>query len=427
MANASGQAVLVRPGVLPVLGQHAEDTAVLHSTRTALSKAAHVTLTQLGRLDARIAAHLDGCVVAGPQGFKLLLEGLADPSAAAMFAVAAVVLEGRDRAGLEHCLAVTEAIPETVPGLISALGWVPRDVLAGIGRDLLLSQVPFRRRVGLAACRVHGVDPGAALTAGLCDATPGVRAEALRTAGTIGRKDQLSSVVAALDDSDADCQFWAAWSAVLLGNRSRGLDALAKVGLAEGPRQPRAFDLSLQAMSLGAAQAVLQQLSADPGQLRWHIMATGIVGDPIHVPWLMGHMVKKETARLAGEAFSLITGVDLAEQDLERKPPDQFESGPNDNPEDETIEMDPDEGLPWPASRRVQDWWDANRDGFEPGTRYFVGAPVADAHCLGVLKNGCQRQRILAAHYRCVLAPGTPLFNTSAPAWRQRTLLAQMG
>jgi hypothetical protein len=47
-------------------------------------------------------------------------------------------------------------------------------------------------------------------------------------------------------------------------------------------------------------------------------------------------------------------------------------------------------------------------------------------HCIDVLKSGYQRQRILAAHYLCRLNPGTPLFNTSAPAWRQQRLLAKM-
>ena len=60
------------------------------------------------------------------------------------------------------------------------------------------------------------------------------------------------------------------------------------------------------------------------------------------------------------------------------------------------------------------------------GTRYFMGAPVTREHCIDVLKNGYQRQRILAAHYLCLLEPGTPLFNTSAPAWRQQRLLADM-
>jgi uncharacterized protein (TIGR02270 family) len=415
-----------RPILQVVVSQHADEIAVLHGIRQAHVRSAHVALDRLGRLDARVAAHLDGCVVAGPEGFRLLLEGLAEPDAAAMFAVAALVLEGRDRTSLEQCLSVAEAVPETVPGVISALGWVPRDVLTGIGRDLLVAKSPFRRRLGLAACRLHGVDPGAFLPAAVRDPAPGVRAEALRTAGVLGRRDLASTVTAAHDDDDPDCRYWAAWSAVLVGDRNRGLDALTKAGLAEGPRQPRAFNLALQAASLGAGKAVLQQLSADPARLRWLIQGSGIVGDAASVPWLIGHMAVKETARLAGEAFSLITGVDLAWQDLERKPPDQFEAGPNDNPEDETVDMDPDDGLPWPTLRRVQDWWDANGARFEPGTRYFVGAPVARAQCLEVLKNGVQRQRILAAHSLCLVNPGTPLFNTSAPAWRQRMLLVQM-
>ena len=58
------------------------------------------------------------------------------------------------------------------------------------------------------------------------------------------------------------------------------------------------------------------------------------------------------------------------------------------------------------------------------GARYFMGAPVTREHCLDVVKNGYQRQRVLAAHYLCLLEPGTPLFNTSAPglAGSQRLL-----
>ena len=137
-------------------------------------------------------------------------------------------------------------------------------------------------------------------------------------------------------------------------------------------------------------------------------------------------MSNQRTSRLAGEAFSLITGTDLALLDLERKPPENIETGPNDDPDDPNVEMDPDDGLPWPDQAKVQAWWDKNSHRFQPGTRYFMGAPVTREHCIDVLKNGYQRQRILAAHYLCLLDPGTPLFNTSAPAWRQQKLLAQM-
>jgi uncharacterized protein (TIGR02270 family) len=130
--------------------------------------------------------------------------------------------------------------------------------------------------------------------------------------------------------------------------------------------------------------------------------------------------------RTAGEAFATITGASLEWDELERTPPENFEGGPNDNPDDSDVAMDPDDGLLWPDVERVQRWWSHNAFRFQPGVRYFLGAPVTRDHCIEVLKNGYQRQRILAAHYVCLLEPGTPLFNTSAPAWRQQKLLAQM-
>ncbi len=45
-------------------------------------------------------------------------------------------------------------------------------------------------------------------------------------------------------------------------------------------------------------------------------------------------------------------------------------------------------------------------------------------YCKQVLREGTQRQRAVAALLRCLLQPGTLLFPTAAPAWRQQRLLA---
>jgi len=137
-------------------------------------------------------------------------------------------------------------------------------------------------------------------------------------------------------------------------------------------------------------------------------------------------MTNEKTARLGGESFTLITGADLDGEQLERKPPKEFESGPNDDPDDPNVEMDEDDGLPWPDAAKIERWWAANGGRFQKGMRHFMGAPVTRERCMDVLKKGCQRQRIMAAQYLCLLEPGTLLFNTSAPAWRQQRLLAKM-
>jgi uncharacterized protein (TIGR02270 family) len=156
------------------------------------------------------------------------------------------------------------------------------------------------------------------------------------------------------------------------------------------------------------------------------IRGGGVAGDPVYVPWLIRQMADVKKARLAGEAFSLITGVDLPRRGLDGSRPENFESGPTDNPDDPNVEMDEDDGLPWPDVAKVEKWWAANDARFPKGVRHFMGAPVTRERCVEVLKTGHQRQRILAAHYLSLLEPGTPLFNTSAPALRQQRRLAKM-
>jgi len=412
--------------VIPaVLEQHADELTSLWAVRDGLCEAADIRLRDLGRFDERIAAHEDGCVLGGDDALRLLTAQLGATSAGRVFGVAVVGFALNDGGASARCLALAEASPEGRRGMTSALGRVEPVRLRGIVKNLLTAPSAIQRSLGLAACRLHGVDPGSALPAALRDPGNDLRAEAFRVAGVLGHAHLVSSL-ASLVDEDAACQFWSAWSAVLLGDRGRALATLTNVALSAGDHRRRAFRLACQAMSVTAAHAALRRVADDSTQVRWLIEGSGIAGDPTYVPWLINHMADEKTARLAGEAFSLITGVDFGQSGLEGKRPEGFESGPNEDPDDPNVERDPDDGLPWPDVTKTEKWWEANRGRFPKGTRFFMGAPVTREHCIDVLKNGYQRQRILAAHYLCLLEPGTPLFDTSAPVSRQRRLLAEM-
>jgi uncharacterized protein (TIGR02270 family) len=137
-------------------------------------------------------------------------------------------------------------------------------------------------------------------------------------------------------------------------------------------------------------------------------------------------MTVPTTARLAGEAFTLISGASLDSEQLFQGRPEDLDEEASEDPADANVDVDPSEGLPWPDPAKVETWWGSYGHRFRRGERYFMGAPIDRQHCAEVLKHGYHRQRVLAAHYLCLLDPGTPLFNTSAPAWRQQKLLAQM-
>jgi uncharacterized protein (TIGR02270 family) len=186
------------------------------------------------------------------------------------------------------------------------------------------------------------------------------------------------------------------------------------------------MQLLLKIITVQDADRLLKALAALPANQRVLIQGTGIAGDPRYVPWLIKQMNDLKLTRLAGESFSFITGLDLAYLDLERKPPEGVEFGPTENPEDEDVAMDPDESLPWPDPEKIQIWWDANKHRFQIGVRYFMGVPVNIENCKRVLREGYQRQRRAAALYLSLLQPGTQLFPTSAPAWRQKRWLSKM-
>ena len=413
------------PVVPHVVEQHAEELATLWTARERVRLAGDVGLRQLARFDDRILAHQDACTVAGDEAVRILNAQLESVSPGHVFAAGVVALDSNHRETMTRCLGLAEAVSGARRGMSSALGWVSSDRLRGVVKDMLTTPSAMLRAVGLTACRLHGVKPGAPLLAGLNDPSANVRAEAFRAAGVLGQAD-LASPLAAVVDDDPVCQFWSAWSAVLMGDRSRALNTLTNLALAAGDNRRRAFLLSCQAMGAPAAHQVLTDLAADPAEKRWVIEGAGLVGDPRYVPWLITFMADEKFARLAGEAFTLITGADLALLELEREQPYNFEAGPTDDPDDSAIAIDSDEGLPWPAQAKVQSWWAEHGGGFQSGVRYFVGAPPARNHCIEVLKTGGQRQRMLAAQQLCLLEPGIGLFNTSAPGWRQRRRLVQM-
>jgi uncharacterized protein (TIGR02270 family) len=128
-------------------------------------------------------------------------------------------------------------------------------------------------------------------------------------------------------------------------------------------------------------------------------------------------------ARVAGEAFTMITGIDIAYEDLEGEWPDGFEAGPTEDPEDDNVEMDADENLPWPNPELIQKWWSTHKGEFQNGVRYLLGKPISTEWLQDVLRNGRQRQRAAAALELAIRQPGQPLFEVRAPGFRQQQLL----
>jgi uncharacterized protein (TIGR02270 family) len=151
------------------------------------------------------------------------------------------------------------------------------------------------------------------------------------------------------------------------------------------------------------------------------IRATGVIGDPLYIPWLIKRMAEPATARLAVEAFSMIIGLDLACRDLDRRPPADFQPGLNDDTTDENVAPVEDKNLPQPDPARIGGWWAANRARFSVGTAYFLGAPKAAAYWLQALSDACHAVALELATRQ----PDKAMFEVRARGRLQRQLLAR--
>lgn len=406
-----------------IVNQQCENTITLAQQRLAQLSAPNVALRHLERIDNRIEAHLDGLRIAGKSGLELCFSKLDDADAGEVFLCMVLSLESMDFKRMTQVMALSQALPETQSGIEAAVNWVESEGLVPVFTKLLSAGNPFFQSIGLAALSLHRIDAGTFLENAMGSGHVPLQVKAMEAASVLGRLDLLAACEASARHDDSDIGFQASWSATLLGSRNC-LGQLGQFAIESGTNQQRALNLLLKAVPLPAAHKFIQALSKKPANQRSVIRAVGICGDTFYIPWLIERMGEPEFTRLAGESFSFITGLDLAYLDLDRKPPEDFEGGPNDDPEDTDVDLDEDDDLPWPDAEKVTHWWWQHGNEFNAGERYFMGKPITREHCLHVIKEGYQRQRIAAAEYLCLLNPGSVLFPVSAPAWRQRKLLA---
>ena len=238
---------------------------------------------------------------------------------------------------------------------------------------------------------------------------------------------------AALGDQDATCRFWAAWSAVRLGDRA-GIPVLGRFAAECGVFARPASDIALRALDVDQAVRAHTRLLSITGNERLGVLAAGIVGDPALASWLLDAMESAALARQAGAAFCLMTGCDLRRNDLDAQSPPHASKAevPSDASEADGTDPQPtaaqngdslaaeaDDDLVFPDVVRLRRWWHEHRHAFVPGIRYLAGMPVRSPELTDVVRTGNQQQRTAAALELALLHPDAALLDVTAPAHRQ--------
>lgn len=407
-----------------VLDQHIEEAAFLWLLRDEAVGAPNYDLTSITRLDQRINAHIDGLRVAGEEGWKVVWkEFQAHPEPGEAFVATLLAFESAHPGRTEEIInAVSQSRP-LLRAVISAFGWLSSDdaliqsSIASSGKD------PTTRYVELAGAAVQRMHPGPVLVRAMRNDNPRLRARALKAAGELGDTTAATAARADLASKDLDVKFAAAWSLARLTSDASAAAELQSIAVTESRYRRRAAEMAVRVQAPAAARRWIALLHSLPGCELLAIHASAALGDPSVVPGLIEKMASPPLARAAGEAISFITGVHIDYDKLDGAAPEGFEAGPTEDPDDDRVTLDPDDGLPWPDAGKVKAWWDVNRALFPPGVRHLCGKPIALEHLQELLTSGYQRQRAAAALELAIRNPRQPLFEVRAQGRRQMDAL----
>jgi uncharacterized protein (TIGR02270 family) len=403
-----------------VVERHAEEAGMLWLIRDQAVTAPHYTLSHLRTLDNRVEAHLDGLRIAGDAGWAIIEQQLeANLGPGEVFVAAFHAFESGKAERIQKVLDLAAPVAALRRGVISALGWLAPAAVEQHLQPLLQAKDANLLHLGVGGANAHRLNPGTALERALGSPDLSLRARGLRAVGIMGYPAWAMVLRKELRSPDLACRFAAAWSLGRLTTESAALGELQTIALVESHYRLAAVNLLLRRLDSGAAHRVLRTLAQAPGADRVSVFAAGVLGDPAEVPRLLAAMAKPELARPAGEAFSWITGIDLALHDLDGNAPEGFEAGPNEDPLDDRVDLDPDGALPWPDVAKIQGWWTRHRGQFREGVRHLRGQPITPDVLKATLQDGNQRQRAAAALELCLAEPTRPIFEIRSPGFRQ--------
>ena len=402
-----------------VSGRGATDAAFLWLLRSIAVDQPHHSPADLAELEQRLEAQLDLLMSSLELGWQACEAALALDQPGETFTAAVIALRSHDTDKIKTAIQSGLTTPETFKGLVSAMGWLPGEITRPWIERLLKGKDMDHKYLGVAACSVRRENPGEILNDILkrkdCRQHLPLHARALRLAGELRRQDLMPALQAYTGSTVPALAFWANWSAILLGQGAL-VKNLRPFALKAGPHQARAIQLAFRVLPVEQGREWISALAQDPANLRALITATGVLGDPHAVNWLIGRMTGPAQARLAGEAFTLITGIDLQKHQLTTPPPPDQVLVPNDDATDTHVGLDDDENLPWPHAEQIAALWRNHGQHFLVGRRYFLGKTVTPEWLKAKLADGTQRHRHAAALELALVDSQSRLLNTRARA-----------
>ncbi|AMY04080.1 hypothetical protein AB0V79_20975 [Mesorhizobium ciceri] len=340
--------------IAAIVDQHAEDAAFLWLRRRREIDGSILEETDIGRIDQRLDANIEGLMAAGKAGWDAAWARFTDyAEPGELFALGTLALHWGDADLVAIAIDAAASLGEAgLSSLSAAVARTPREKLRPFVAEWLDTRDAPQRCLGLSALWHHRVDPGPRLHDLASHSDANVRRRAVRLAGGLKRRDLLPAVLAGLDGETAKERLAAAFAACLLGEARSAHPVIDKIVLTETDQAEAAIEIRLLTTPPEAAKAWLQTRLGQPLLRVAATASIGLFGDPAVMPWLIEKMREPELVFAAGLAMRDLFEVDFNDTGL-------FAIDPADLGKAFEYLND----SPLPVADRVAAWWDEGRGG----------------------------------------------------------------
>ncbi|WP_194863266.1 TIGR02270 family protein [Myxococcus sp. AB036A] len=412
--------------MMDVIEEHLGEAGWLWGMREQAVVAPDHDLSDTSELEERLLAHVDGLVEGGP----CIADGTLRPALGEedleLVCVAALALLQTDIAPENVRSLLCEVGPAQRPSVLRALELSTRTGLDDILLPLLHHGAADIQPLVLEALVFREEAPFEDLTRYLTHESAQLRRIALRglshptspTKHHMGRQMLTAALPADPHEADIDV-------GLTIGDRRAW--ATCQKRLHDKLAPPGRETMVLAAIGGGDVEtAAIVDLLHPPKTRAGALWALGFSGRPLAadacLPWLGDSAV----AKLAGEAFSNITGLKLeGPYVLPSTQPRQEPLPLEEEDLDADIAPRPEDDLPLPHPEAIASWWHSERHRFADGARYLLGHPFQGEVLWTALARGPMRRRHEWARELVIRSGGTLNIPTRALAHRQRAALQQ--
>lgn len=367
--------------IVDILEEHLDEADYLFSQRLFSMEMLDIDNEDMGKLDDRLRAHLEGLVLGGDDAWGLIAEGVEEGTVSQAFVAAIVAMEGEEPFRLEALEQVLErATPEIFEGVRWACCLTVWPGVAGFAKHLMGSESPQAKALAIESMTHLGIDPGQELGEALKSSTQVLLLAGLWGVGRLGARRCLQAV----------------WDYAAMGEPMVQAAALESLAVLE-PQTARRCCLDIIKAAgpctrhavgvlgvLGNKQdlGLLIQMMNDPNArvARAAMLAVGGLGEVSGVPALITMLEHEKLGGVAGFALGKILGDGLPDEeavasdvlcDSEENQDSEAEGEAETESEEE--DWEPDDDLPMLSSEAVKAWWAKEQGRFPAGVRYRFG------------------------------------------------------